>query len=71
MSIAGGSAVGALGLYVVRAELRGDVNRLDGRINAHERQCGERQKNLDERHAMLTGMLERMDQKLDTLMERL
>lgn len=68
VAIAGSSAVGAALLYVVRSELRGDVTRIDGRINTHERGCTERQKNLDERHEAITDTLKSIDHKLDKLM---
>ena len=44
--------------------------RLEGRQNAHEKECAQRQKNLDERHAAMTATLAHMDQKLDRLVER-
>lgn len=35
-AVATASGVAAIGLYVIRAEVRGDVTRLDGRINTTE-----------------------------------
>lgn len=58
-----GTAFGALGLYVIRAELRGDVTRIDGRINTHEAICGERYKTLVEKQ-------DDINKKLDRLLER-
>lgn len=43
--------------------------RLEGRQNSHERSCEQRQKNLDERHATISKTLERMDAKLDHILE--
>lgn len=61
-------AVGGVALYIVRGELRGDVTRLDGRINSHERECAERQKRLDERHVESNKKLDHIVEKLDQLM---
>ncbi len=44
--------------------------RLEGRLNTHEASCEQRQKNLDERHAVITKTLESIDGKLDYLMEQ-
>lgn len=35
-AIGGVSTIGGFVLYVIRAELKGDVTRLDGRINVNE-----------------------------------
>ena len=43
--------------------------RLEGRQQTHERECLQRQKNLDERHASITATMTRMDGKLDRLLE--
>lgn len=42
------SAVGAFGLYVIRSEIKGEVTRVDGRINTHEAGCAVRQQALAE-----------------------
>jgi hypothetical protein len=70
------SAVSALALYVIRTEMRGDVTRLDGRINSHEASCTQRQRQLDERHAEANAhraetnvRLGSIDAKLDRLLE--
>lgn len=69
-----GSVIGGLVLYVVRSELRGEVTRLDGRINTHEKGCEQRQQKLDERHTAITSILEELhegqkeaNRKLDSL----
>lgn len=69
------TAVGAFALYIIRTEVRGDVTRLDGRINTHEKECAERQRKLDERHRTLTAAIgdvhrdvEKVDAKLDRLL---
>lgn len=61
-------------LYVTRGEIRQEVTRLDGRINAHEEGCEERQHKLDERHSVMTDMLKELrhgqaeaNKKLDSL----
>lgn len=36
--------------------------RLEGRIETHEKECAQRQKNLDERHLAMTATLSRMDE---------
>jgi hypothetical protein len=43
--------------------------RLEGKQNAHERECLQRQKNADERHEATSAMLQHMDEKLDRLIE--
>lgn len=75
ISIAGG--VATIGLYVIRSEMKGDVIRLDGRINAHEDACEQRQEKLDERHVVITRTLEAiaqtqrdMHEKIDRLVGR-
>ena len=45
--------------------------RLEGRINAHEEGCTQRQKNHDERHVELSASIRSIDSKLDRLIERL
>ena len=65
-----GSAVGAVVMYVIRAEMRGDVTRLDGRLNTHEAGCTQRQLALDTRLDSMDKKLDRQDEKLDRLMER-
>lgn len=57
---------GALLLYIIRGEMRGDVTRLDGRLNGHEKECAEFRKRIDERHAESTS---RADQQHEELME--
>lgn len=37
IGIAMGGAVAGVGLYVIRAEMRGDITRLDGRMDLHSR----------------------------------
>lgn len=34
--ISGAVAVGGFAMYVIRSEMRGDITRLDGRINVNE-----------------------------------
>jgi uncharacterized protein HemX len=41
-----------------------------GALQAHERECEERNKNADERHATVVKTLDKIDAKLDHLMER-
>lgn len=60
--------IGAVALYLIRVEMRGDITRLDGRINTHEKGCEERQKRIDGRLASIDRNTERMDKKLDQLM---
>lgn len=57
-------AVGGFALYVIRAEMRGDVTRLDGRINTHEKGCEVRQ-------TALADKLDHMDAKLDHVADKL
>lgn len=45
--------------------------RLEGRVNAHEAACLERQKRLDERHGEISDRLGKIDDKLDQIVERL
>jgi hypothetical protein len=66
--IAGAGLVGGVALYVIRAEMRGDVTRLDGRLNAHEEGCTIRQKSLERTLASIDKKLDRHDEKLDRLM---
>jgi Na+/alanine symporter len=75
-AFAGAGVIGGFALYVIRGELKSEVTRVDGRINAHEAGCSQRQAKLDERHASIQGRLEaidhrseRMDAKLDRLLE--
>ena len=44
--------------------------RLEGRVTAHEKECAERQKRIDERHEMMQHTLDAIHTKLDRLMER-
>ena len=44
--------------------------RLEGRVQAHEQGCDERQKRLDERHGEMSKKLDHIDRKLDRLIER-
>jgi len=43
--------------------------RLEGRVNAHESSCVERQKKLDERYEQANRRLDSIDSKLDRLLE--
>lgn len=43
--------------------------RIEGRLNAHERGCEERQKRLDERHDEIGKKLDHINTKLDRLVE--
>jgi hypothetical protein len=43
--------------------------RLEGRQNAHERECAERQRRMDERHEMYKLHFARIDEKLDRLLD--
>lgn len=43
--------------------------RLEGRVNAHEASCEERQKKLDERYREANRRLDSIDGKLDRLLE--
>lgn len=61
--ISGVSLIGVIVLYMIRSELR----ELDGRQKAHERECGERQKRLDERHEELKDAIHGIGTKLDQL----
>lgn len=65
------AVVGGVVLYVIRAEMRGDVYRLDGRIDTHEKACEERQKKLDERHQAISKHLENIDANVRTLVDKL
>jgi hypothetical protein len=64
-------AVSAVALYVIRAEMRGDVSRLDGRINTHEAACEQRQKKLDERHEHISQGMERIEANISALVDKL
>lgn len=69
VALTGAGVLSGLVLYVIRAEQQKDVSRLDGRLNQHEAECEQRQKNADERHDRTTEMLAHMDGKLDRLIE--
>lgn len=69
VAIGAATALSSVVLYVVRSENAKDVSRLDGRMNAHEAACSERQKKLDERHEQQTNHLASIDAKLDRLLE--
>jgi len=43
--------------------------RLEGRQTAHERECAERQKRMDERHDVSVERLANIDKKLDRLLD--
>lgn len=64
--------------YVIRAETRSDVDRLDGRINTHEEGCTERQKNIVAEFTHVRGDIARIEargvsieSKIDRIAERL
>lgn len=63
------ASIGGLVLYVIRGELRGDVTRLDGRINTHERGCEEFRKRIDSSLDSIDKKQDHMDSKLDRLIE--
>lgn len=43
--------------------------RLEGNLRGHEKECAQRQKNLDERHDTMTRTLQDISGKLDRLVE--
>ena len=53
-----------------RSDMRGQIARLDGRIDAHERGSQERQLALNERHDTSVRSIERLEAKLDRALER-
>lgn len=60
--------VGALALYVIRGEIKGEVARVDGRINTHEAECEQRNKNADERHVAMTKTLDDISKDVKALL---
>lgn len=69
LGITGGGAVCGLILYAIRSEMRGDVTRLDGRINTHEAGCTERQRALTAVLHSIDSKINRFEEKLDRLVE--
>lgn len=56
-------------LYVIRAEIKGDVTRIDGRINTHEKGCEVRQGFIAGELASIKEHGQRMEDKLDRLLQ--
>lgn len=74
VSIAAATAASTVLLYVVRAEINGTSQRLDGRIDTHESGCSQRQEKLDERHKNIEHRLDSIDRRgeaIDLKLDRL
>ncbi len=56
-------------LYMIRSELKGDVTRIDGRINTHEKGCEVRQGYIAGEITSLNANVRRMEDKLDKALE--
>jgi hypothetical protein len=70
VSIAGATGICGVLLYVVRSEQDKETARLDGRINAHEAGCTVRQTALADTLRDIKERGERLEDKIDRLVEQ-
>lgn len=67
VAVTASSGVGAVALYVIRSEIKGEVTRVDGRINTHEAGCDVRQRALAETLTEIKQQGHRLEDKIDRL----